>query len=89
MTKIYLISGLLVFSNPQCQYSRHEQGCLELFSGMECFEPTFRAAHHTLKMISNARSLKLQIQTYWVLEDIIISRKEEFEDFEYDISVGI
>jgi len=56
---------------------------------MECFEPTFRAAHHTLKMISNARSLKLQIQTYWVLEDIIISRKEEFEDFEYDISVGI
>jgi hypothetical protein len=60
-----------------------------LFSGIGCFEPTFRAAHHALKMISNARSLKLQKKTYWFLEDIITSRKEVYEDFESNISAGI
>jgi len=84
-----MMPGLPVSSIVQCEQTRHESECLEVFQAIGHFEPTFIEAHQASKTICKVRSLKSRIKPHSFLEEIINSSNEVFEDFESDMVVGI
>jgi hypothetical protein len=74
--------------NSTVQIAPSQWQCQELFESIECFESTFTEAHQAANMSCKVRSLKSQIKTPSLLEDIRISRNKEFTDFEFDMMVG-
>jgi len=86
---IQMMAGPPVSSILQCKPNCHEDPCLELFQPLGGFEPTFNEAHQTSKMIWKVRSLKSQMETHFVFEDIITSSNEVFNDFHSDMAVRI
>jgi len=86
---ILMIWGLPVSSIWQCNSNLHQDACLESFQAIGHFELTFIEAHQAFKMIGKVRSLKSRLNTHALLEDIITSSNEVFNDFESDIVVGI
>ena len=84
-----MIPGRSFFSTLQWKSNCDKATCLELFQGIEQFEPTFMEAHCPSHLIAQVGLLQSQIKTHSLLEDITHSRNEVSTDFESNITVGI
>jgi len=77
---IHMMAGMPVSLILQCKWNRHKGACLELFQPTCNFEPTFIQVHPAWNVMNKERMLNSRIKTYSLLEHIITSSNEAFEE---------